>query len=290
MEIASLRAFITVVEENSFSTAAEKLYLTQPAVSKRIANLEAQLGVRLFDRIGRQIHLTTEGKTLLPRAEKILHEMEDAIRSVTFHSSRVEGELTLGTSHHIGLHRLPPILKHFISRYPEVNLKLEFLDSEEVCQKVVRGKIELGVITLPQEIPTNLTAVPLWYDSLQLVTANNHSRYQQLTDNLQQLQNLPAILPARGTYTYKLIHRTLEQMGIEPVKVISVNYLETIKMLVSVGMGWSLLPRTMIDATLCEHPVPQLELHRPLGTIWHNAFTPSPAAEAMRALLEKSKS
>lgn len=108
MDLANLNAFIAIAETGSFSEAGERLHLTQPAVSKRIAGLEQQLGVRLFDRLGREIGLTQAGRALLPRAYQILNVLDDTRRALTNLSGEVSGRLTLATSHHIGLHRLPP--------------------------------------------------------------------------------------------------------------------------------------------------------------------------------------
>lgn len=116
MDLANLNAFIAIAETGSFSEAGERLHLTQPAVSKRIAGLEQQLGVRLFDRLGREIGLTQAGRALLPRAYQILNVLDDTRRALTNLSGEVSGRLTLATSHHIGLHRLPALLRALPAR------------------------------------------------------------------------------------------------------------------------------------------------------------------------------
>ncbi|BBI62424.1 hypothetical protein HSBAA_37300 [Vreelandella sulfidaeris] len=148
MDTQSLQAFLAVAETQSFSRAAEQLYLTQPAVSKRIATLESQVGARLFDRIGRRIALTEAGNVLLPQARHILFTVEDSRRALANLSGQVGGKLTLATSHHIGLHRLPPLLKQYTQRHPEVELDLHFLDSELAYQGVLDGTLEMAVVTL----------------------------------------------------------------------------------------------------------------------------------------------
>ena len=145
MEIASLRAFVQVARERSFSLAAEALYITQPAVSKRIASLEADLGACLFDRVGRQVFLTEAGRHLLPRAEQILAGMADIQQELSNLAGRVTGPLAMGTSHHIGLHRLPPILRDYTNRYPKVALDIRFMSSEKISQAVAQGELEFGV-------------------------------------------------------------------------------------------------------------------------------------------------
>ena len=111
MDIPSLQAFLAIVSRGSFSLAAEDLALTQPAVSKRLGTLERHLGVRLFNRIGRQVSLTEAGEALLPRARRLLAELEDTQRAIANLSGRVAGRLLVGTSHQMGLHRRPPVLR-----------------------------------------------------------------------------------------------------------------------------------------------------------------------------------
>ena len=131
MDTQQITAFIAVAETSSFTLAAERLYLTQPAISKRINLLEQFLGNRLFDRIGKKIKLTEAGQILMPHAKKILREIEDTRNAVQNLSQSVSGRLTLASSHHIGLHRLPPVLKQYSGSYPDVSIDISFQDSNK---------------------------------------------------------------------------------------------------------------------------------------------------------------
>ncbi|MEJ2508700.1 MAG: LysR family transcriptional regulator, partial [Gammaproteobacteria bacterium] len=250
MDIASLQAFIAVAKTGSFSSAAEDLFLTQPAVSKRIAGLEDELGARLFDRIGRRTDLTEAGRALLPRAERVVAELEDSRRAISNLADEVTGRLSIGTSHHIGLHRLPPILRAYTRGFPEVELDLHFMDSEAACQAVERGELELGIVTLPLEPAPVLEVVEIWPDPLDVVVGPEHPLAGSARVPIERLSDYPAILPARGTYTREVMERAFAPSGVNLRVGMSTNYLETIKMLVAVGLGWSILPRTMLDADL----------------------------------------
>ena len=151
MDLANLNAFIAIAETGSFSGAAERLFLTQPAISKRIASIEQQLKLRLFDRLGREVSLTEAGRALLPRAYQILNVLDDTRRALNNLNGEVSGRLTLATSHHIGLHRLPPLLREFTRTYPKVALDIQFLDSEVAYEEILHGRAELAVITLAPE-------------------------------------------------------------------------------------------------------------------------------------------
>ena len=281
MDTTGLRTFITAAELESFSHAADQLYLTQPAVSKRVASLEDELGTPLFDRIGRRVFLTEAGRELLPRAKSILNEIEDSRRLITNLSGKVAGRLSIGTSHHIGLHRLPPVLRNYSAQYPEVELDLHFMDSEAACRAVLAGELELGIVTLPPEPIDDLQTEIIWPDPLSIVVNKNHPLASHKTTRLEDLTNTPAILPAHGTYTRELLEQAFAPTGLTLKTGMTTNYLETIKMMVSVGLGWSILPETMLSDELVTLNVKGIKLSRQLGFVFHPRHTLSNAAKAI---------
>jgi len=285
MDISGLQAFVSVAENASFSAAADALHLTQPAVSKRIAALEAELNNRLFDRIGRQIQLTEAGRALLPRAQNIINEVQDSQRAISNLSTNVAGQLHIGTSHHIGLHRLPPVLRGYNQSFPDVELDMQFLDSEQACKAVLHGDLELGIVTLPPENTDPLTLIPLWNDPLHIVVSEEHTLASEKNIKLQSLANHPAVLPARGTFTREVIEDMLKPADIKLQVRLSTNYLETIRMMVEIGLGWSVLPETMIHSGLRSIKINNIQLSRQLGIVHHTERTLSNAAQAMCDLL-----
>jgi len=169
MDIPAIQAFLAVAETGSFSRAAERVFITQPAVSKRISSLEASLGVPLFDRIGRSVQLTDAGRALREKAYRIVSEVEDVERLIRNFSGEVGGQLRMAASHHIGLHRLPQPLQEFHNHHPTVALEMQFMDSEGACLAVERGEIELAVVTLPENAATSLELIHVWDDPLEIV-------------------------------------------------------------------------------------------------------------------------
>lgn len=284
MDINALQAFVSVAQTGSFSIAAERLFLTQPAISKRIAALEDELGTALFDRVGRQIRLTDAGRALLPRADKLIDDVRDLKRLAHNLTGDISGQLLLGTSHHIGLHRLPPVLRQFSELHPKVNLDIRFLDSEAACRLVASGELEIAIVTLPSQPMPNLLLEPVWDDPLVFVAAPDHPLTHQANVSLQDLAEIPAVLPGPTTFTRAIIEREMADNQLELKVKMSTNYLETIKMLVSINQGWSLLPATMVDSQVHMLPVP-IRLARSLGVVTHPARTLSNAAGALRGLL-----
>ncbi|PZW69648.1 DNA-binding transcriptional LysR family regulator [Pseudomonas sp. URMO17WK12:I1] len=289
MDLATLNAFIAIAELGSFSEAAMRLHLTQPAVSKRIASLEQQLRVRLFDRLGREVSLTEAGRALLPRAYQILNVLEDTRRALTNLNGEITGRLTLATSHHIGLHRLPPLLRAFTRAHPQVALDIQFLDSEVAYDEVFHGRAELAVITLAPDTRDPVRAVPVWNDPLDFVTAPEHPLAQDTGVTLADVALHPAVFPGGNTFTHHIVQRLFEAEDLIPNIAMSTNYLETIKMMVSIGLAWSVLPRTMLDEQVFRLPLPGIQLSRQLGYIVHTERTLSNAARAFMQLLDSHR-
>jgi Transcriptional regulator len=285
MDYPSIVAFIAVTETSSFSLAAERLHLTQPAVSKRILTLEKQLGVRLFDRLGRHIVLTEAGRVLLPHAYNLLTLFADSRRALSNLSGDVSGTLCIATSHHIGLHRLPSVLRAFVHDYPQVRLDLRFMASEDALDAVTQGDVELAIITLPPKSDAPLISTPLWRDQLRVALSPQHPLATRKKITAFMLVEHPAIFPEPDTFTRDLIDRTFAQIELKPTVTLSTNYLETIKMMVSVGLGWSLLPANMIDATLASPTLTGLHFERTLGALRHHGRTLSNAAHAFLGAL-----
>lgn len=289
MDISALQAFLAIAETGSFSRAADTIFVSQPAISKRIAGLEDELGARLFDRIGRRVQLTPVGQALVNPARAILNDIEDAKRRVANLAGEISGRLGLGTSHHIGLHRLPPALKRFHQDYPDVHLDLRFMDSETACRAVERGELELAIVTLPTATLGPLNAMPVWDDPLEIVVGKLHPLAAKRRVDADTLMRHPAVLPGAGTFTRELILSALgprrEQLRIG----MSTNYLEVLRMLVAIGLGWSALPHTLIDDEIKVVHIKEMKIRRELGIVTHSARTLSNAAQAMVRIVNATK-
>jgi DNA-binding transcriptional LysR family regulator len=264
VNLAHLQAFTSVAEHGSFSLAAETLHLTQPAVSKRIVALEEELDARLFDRGGREVRLTEAGRVLLEHAQRALDELDAARHSI---HDLATGDIRGRTA--------------FKRRYPEVRLELRFVESEEALAGVAAGTPELAVITLPRATPPRVIAEPLWQDELLVVCGRDHPLATNRTPVPADLAPYPAILPDSGTVTRQIVHEAFAAHGIELTVEMSTNHLETIRMMVILGLGWSVLPATLVDSRLCTLPVDGLEMRRELGAVRQRGRTLSNAGRAL---------
>jgi len=288
MDNQSLQAFVTVAECSSFSLAAERLHLTQSAVSKRIATLEHQAGKKLFDRIARQVTLTEAGAALLPRAQHILQEYAAAVQAINDLSGDANGKLNLAISHHLGLHRLPPILKAFARKHPLVQLEIEFMDSEKAYDNVLQGHSEVAVVTLALDEQPNISRKQVWKDPLKFICAPDHPLAKIHQPSLQDLSQYPVILPGINTYTGRIIQKLFESQNVPLKTPMSTNYLETISTMVEIGLGWSMLPETLIK-NLHVMTTDHTQVARELGYIHHTKRSLSNAAVAFIKMLENAQ-
>jgi DNA-binding transcriptional LysR family regulator len=289
MQINQINAFLAVAELGSFSLAAEQLHITQPAVSKRIRQLEISINAALFDRISKRSILTPNGQAFKPHAERILQELKSYRFSLSRQQDSPSGSLSFATSHHIGLHRLPGTLRDFKVRYPQVDLDLHFMDSEDACIAIANNELELAIVTLPELADEKLDCEPVWIDQLVVVTATDHALGgQQEIDPLELLEHA-AILPSLGTFTRKIINSLFAASKNQLKIILETNYLETIKVMVSANLGWSILPQSMVDSSLSSHRLRGLDVQRRLGIVTRKNRTLSLSSTAMIDLLRNGK-
>ena len=195
----------------------------------------------------------------------------------------VSGRLSLATSHHIGLHRLAPALQTFTKAYPEVELDIQFEDSEVAYNLVQAGTIELAVVTLNpavDEAQKELATQTIWQDPLCFVNAKPLPN----VTSLDQLAALPCILPGPNTFTGRIVTQRFATEGLSLQSALS-NYLETISMLVSVGVGWSVLPQTMAG-NLHQLSPDCAPITRTLGSVIHARRTPRTVRKPFLAVLQ----
>lgn len=288
MDLQDLRVVLAIAETGSFTEAAESLHLTQPAISRRIKAMEANLGVRLFDRLGRDIRPTAAAEVLLPRAREIVLAMQDTETLLRSLDDEVAGTLRLATSHHIGLHRLAPALRTFTERYPDVQLDIRFEDSEEAHTLVRNATTELAVVTLDPNGPGELMAEPIWPDPLSFVAAPDHPLMNTADVSLDDLASQPCVLPDLGTYTGRIVQRTFANASVALKPAMATNYLETIAMLVGIGVGWSVLPDTMLSAEVRALDVAVTLPGRNLGIVSNPRRPLSNTAQRFAAILRES--
>ncbi|MBS9778380.1 MAG: LysR family transcriptional regulator [Gammaproteobacteria bacterium] len=279
MDTGQLTAFIAVAECSSFSKASEQLHITQSAVSKRLAALESELETKLFERFGQRIQLTEAGRILLSDAREILDKVEQMHNNSDISKAKIGGKLRIATSHHIGLYRLPRILQGFVKKYPDVQLDMHFTDSEIAYEEVGQGLFDIAIATLPQKCSKSIQTIPLWKDELVVIFSNNHPMNELKTLPLEKMATHSAILPDEDTFTRRIIDTVFKENNIEYRLAFTTNYLETIKVMVEAGLGWSVLPKIMLNDSLAYRDLPTQQPVRELGIMLHTNKVVTPTLQ-----------
>lgn len=252
-DLRQLEIFCRIVELKSFSKAADAVFLAQASVSERIATLEAAVGTRLLDRLGRQVVPTRAGMLLYRRAVQLL----DMKRSLTLELQGFlgiqKGEITMGGSTIPGEYILPRILTRFRDRFPRVSIHLMVADTGEIQERVLAGDLELGVVG-SKSSHANLSQDPLWEDELVLVAPAQHRWASRTGISVTNLSEEPFILREPGSGTLKIIEEYLDTQGLKGTDTFQVvarfGTSTAVKEAVKAGLGVSILSTKALDTEL----------------------------------------
>ncbi len=245
MDLDRLRGFVETAREKSFTRAAEKLFLTQPAVSLQVKALEDELGEDLFERRGKQILLTEAGRLLLPRAEAIL-EMADQIRQDMADIGQLHtGRLSIGTSDTNCAYVLPPAVKAFRQAHPGVEIRLTDRMSPEVVRLVMEGAVDFGLATLPVTEPRVRTR-PLFIREDVAISSATHRLASEKTVDLQALGGCAMLMLERGSTSRGLMDRMFAAEGLQPHVIMELGSIEVIKRFVEIGLGIAVVPEVSV--------------------------------------------
>ncbi len=289
MEFDQLKGFYQVAKLRSFTEAAQKLYLTQPAISLQVKALEEELREKLFERVGRKIKLTHAGEILLRMAEEIVGKM-DEIRATMGELQALErGRFILGTSDTTSLYFIPELIKEFRGAHPSIELQMVNRISQEVIRRVVDCEVDLGIVSLPVVEPRLEVVALIRHPLVCIVSLDHHLAGRKLV-RPGDLAGEPMIALERDSTTRRKIDSYLSENGIEPRTVIELGSFEIIKKFVGIGLGVSIVPeRAASSGTDCVRAIPFAKSppHIDLGAVYRkDRFLPHPA----RAFLELAKS
>jgi DNA-binding transcriptional LysR family regulator len=243
-----LQVFHAVAKHLSFTKAAEALFMTQPAVTFQVKQLEEHFNTRLFERGHGRNTLTPAGQLVLEYAERILalsSELEMRLKEMT---GEVGGLLLVGASTTIAEFLLPQVLGEFKSRYPRVQPRLAVANSETVENRVAEHTLDIGFIEAPSHLDSVVTDV-CCPDELQVVCAPSHPLARLKTAGPKQLVQYPFISRELGSGTREVIDRYLEEAGVAPRElnvVMELGSPEALKGLVATGLGFTVMSRAAV--------------------------------------------
>lgn len=248
MELKHLQTFLALSKIKNFTKTAEHLHYAQSNVTTQIQQLENELGVQLFERMGKNITLTPQGEELLVYAKQMLGLVDDVKRK--FANKNDYGRITIGASESICIYRLPQIIKAYQSGHPNVELYLNVLDANDVIASLTNNEIDLS-FTLDQPIchPSINTALQI-KESICAFSIPEHPLAKKEEVTLQDFSHVPMILTSRGCCYRKLFERDLLAASITPKIVLETSSLQVIKQTVLSGLGICILPQLSVQKEL----------------------------------------
>lgn len=285
-----LRILKAIAAEGSFKRAADSLYVSQPAVSLQVQNLERSLAVPLFDRGGRRAQLTEAGHLLLEYGDRILSLCQETCRAIEDLQNLQGGTLIIGASQTTGTYMLPRMIGQFRQRYPEVAVQLHVHSTRRTAWAVANGQIDLAIIggEIPPELQESLEAVAYAEDELALVMPVFHPLATNDVIARSDLYKLKFITLDSQSTTRKAIDQVLTKGGIETRRLrieMELNSIEAIKNAVQSGLGVAFLSTSAIEKELQmgvihRARIESVEVKRTLSVIFNPNRYRSKAAEA----------
>ncbi|MCS6812541.1 MAG: LysR family transcriptional regulator [Cyanobacteria bacterium] len=293
-----LRILKAIAAEGSFKRAADSLYVSQPAVSLQVQNLERQLDVPLFDRGGRRAQLTEAGHLLLSYGEKILTLCQETCRAIEDLQNLQGGTLVIGASQTTGTYLLPRMMGLFRQRYPDVSVQLQVHSTRRTSWSVANGQIDLAIIggEVPSELQESLEIIPYSEDELALIMPVFHPLASQEFIKKDDLYGLKFIALDSQSTIRKVIDQVLSRHGIETRQLsieMELNSIEAIKNAVQAGLGAAFVSISAIEKELQmdvmhRAKIEGVEVKRTLSVILNPNRYRSKAAEAfIREILPK---
>jgi LysR family transcriptional activator of glutamate synthase operon len=242
MELRQLEYFIEVARGEHVTQAAEKLHVAQSAISRQISNLEAELGVQLFVREGRNVKLTPIGRIFLQRVEAAMLEIDKAIREVSEFLDPEAGEIRIGFPHSLAAYTLPTVVSAFRKEHPNVRFQLRQGILTHLIEDLVKGEIDLALVSpVPLDHP-DVEGHILFTEEMMAILPPNHPLAGNSFISLKQLEQESFVMFRPGYTLRTIVVEACERAGFKPKIAFEGEETDTIRGLVAAGLGVGLLP------------------------------------------------
>jgi len=290
LNLHQLEIFLCIARERSFSRAAERLRISQPSVSIQIRNLEDSLEVKLFERLGRRVYLTREGKVVLEHAKKISAIVSGLQKEIKGLRGIRRGQLSAGCSRVPSATLVPLAVAQFKAQYPETEISIKTGRSHEVERWVVENEVDLGVIE-GDPAGTLLTKEPWYEDELVLVVSPRSRLLKRRRLFVKEVLEEPFLIQSPGIRP-TFIERVFAEKGMFIRNRITVGSREAVKTAVAAGCGVSIMPKSLIDTeqragVLRAKKIYDLDFRYPVNLIYRRDKQLSQSALAFAKLLKK---
>lgn len=275
MNDRQLKYILTIAREGNLTTAAQKLYISQPSLSSMLAHVEEELGVKLFDRSVSPLILTYAGEQYVKSAEQILSIINDLKHNLERISNSLAGRLNIGCSSHFSSTLIPYIVPAFTNRYNDVQINLTEGERIELEQKLMSGNLDLIFTTYGSSENKNIEYIPLYKEEFVLISPLNYvpKRYSQSDKrqdgfiDLKELENEAFVLMKPGHQLRFTIDRIFQDSGFMPKLFLETDNWRTCLRLAEESMAFTILPNTRLDT-----PIDRIKIFRINHTYYRRMF------------------
>jgi len=290
MDFAQLTTFLEVAKSANFSRAGKKLFLSQPAVSAQIRQLEMEYGAKLLDRFGKKVRLTSAGDALLEYAEKLLALRNESLRAVADQANTPRGTLLIGANEATCLYVLPEVFAEYHRLYSDVQINIYRNFSNKVLEKVEDGSVDVGIVTLPIKSPS-LRTHSIFRDRLLLMVSPLSPLAKKKVVTTSEIVEQPLIFPKTG-FTRQMLDKLFRPYRSQLHITMELASVGMIKAFVAANLGVSLISESFArdEARAGEVkliPIADVDLWRELGLVYRRDRTLPRAATAFIALISR---
>ncbi|WP_184183140.1 LysR family transcriptional regulator [Paenibacillus sp. JGP012] len=262
MNVENIEAFVYINHYGSFNKAAEVLFLSQPSVTARIQSLERELGCKLFDRLGKQIVLTDEGRKFLPYAQQVLQVLQKGRQKIQQRRTTPEA-LRLGSTVSVSNYVIPDFLPRIKATYPEVNIKLTTATTDQLIAKLLGHEIDLAFVR--KVMHPAIRTVAFYEDPIQLYVYKDHPFIERGHVSMEALREQQLVFFECGSLDWLRIHRAFDSLEHPPDITYHVDNSETAKKLVMQGAGIAFLPGLTVKKEVQRQELFPIQIHEVAG-------------------------
>lgn len=241
MDLRQLEMFLAIAEEGGFNKASSKLYVSQSAISRKINLLEEELDEKLFLRIGNQVIITHAGEALLRHTRFIFRQLKAAATEVSEIGQLHRGEVSIGAGMTACIYLLPPALREFRERFPQVEVKVTTGTTSELLPQIRDGVVDLGILTLPIA-SKNLSVIPLMIEELVVIVSVDHPWSKRKYIEASELAKFPFIMYTEQSNMRHIVDEMFQEFDIVPQIAMELDNFAIIKPLVGINLCISILP------------------------------------------------